>query len=318
MNAPTTPGASAAAQPTTPDVAVTRAPVAEIARRPFTISMPPRQASPLVLASAHSGRHYPEEFLALSALPEALLRQSEDCFVDRLVAEAPQLGVPLIEAFFPRVYVDPNREPAELDQEMFAERLTMPVNAGSPRVLAGLGVVPRLAANEQEIYTKKLSVAEAETRLNLFYKPYHRALGDLVAHTKRQFGLCVLIDCHSMPSAGAWMDGLHSRQRIDVDYVLGDCFGAACAERITAAAENCLSELGGRARRNNPYSGGYVAQSYGRPAQGVHVLQLEINRALYMDEAALAPADGFARMQEIMARLIERLSLAAQQLARAA
>jgi N-formylglutamate amidohydrolase len=318
MNAPTTPGASAAAQPTTPDVAVTRAPVAEIARRPFAISTPPRPVSPLVLASAHSGRHYPEEFLALSTLPEAVLRQSEDCFVDRLVAAAPELGVPLIEAFFPRVYVDPNREPTELDQEMFAERLTMPVNAGSPRVLAGLGVIPRLAANEQEIYANKLALAEAETRLNMFYKPYHRALGDLVARTKRQFGLCVLIDCHSMPSAGAWMDGLHSRQRIDVDYVLGDCFGAACAERITAAAESCLSELGGRVRRNNPYSGGHVAQAYGRPAQGVHVLQLEINRALYMDETALAPSDGFARMRDSMMRLIERLSLAAQQLAKAA
>src|SRR5262249_51562526 len=159
-----TPGASSATQPTTPDVAVTRAPAAEIARRPFVISMPARQTSPLVLASGHSGRHYPEEFLALSTLPEALLRQSEDCFVDRLVDRARQLGVPLIEAFFPRVYVDPNREPTELDQEMFAERLSMPVNAGSPRVLAGLGVVPRLAANEQEIYAKKLARAEAELR----------------------------------------------------------------------------------------------------------------------------------------------------------
>jgi N-formylglutamate deformylase len=114
------------------------------------------------------------------------------------------------------------------------------------------------------------------------------------------------------------MDGLHSRQRIDVDYVLGDCFGASCAERVTAAAEGCLSELGAKVRRNNPYSGGYVAQSYGKPAQGIHVLQLEINRALYMDEAALAPSDGFAGVRDAMMALIERLSLAAQQLAKAA
>jgi len=324
MNVPTNPGADAAADAPMRDLAVgrdlavTRASAAEIARQPFVVSLPARLSGPLVLASPHSGRHYPRELIALSALPEAVLRQSEDCFVDHLVAAAPRLGVPLIEAFFPRIYVDPNREPSELDQEMFAVRLPMPVNAGSPRVLAGLGVIPRLAANEQEIYTGKLDLAEAETRLNLFYRPYHRALGDLVTRTKRQFGLCVLLDCHSMPSAGAWMDGLHSRQRIDVDYVLGDCFGASCAERVTAAAESCLSELGAKVRRNNPYSGGHVAQAYGKPSQGIHVLQLEINRALYMDETALAPSDGFARVQDAMLALIERLSLAAQQLAKAA
>lgn len=300
------------------DLSVTRADAAEIARRPFVVSRPSRAASPLVLASPHSGRFYPREFIAQSSLPEAVLRQSEDCFVDHLVAAAPDLGVPLIAAQFPRVYVDPNREPAELDQGMFAARLSAPVNAVSPRVLAGLGVIPRLAANEQEIYGRKLDVAEAEQRLGLFYRPYHQALGELVAEAKRQFGLCVLLDCHSMPSAGAWMDSLHSRQRIDVDYVLGDCFGASCAERMTAAAESCLAERGAKVRRNNPYSGGYVAQAYGKPAQGVHVLQLEINRALYMDEAALLPSAGFAAVQEAMAALIERLSAAARQLAKAA
>lgn len=300
------------------DLSVKRAGVAEIARQPLVLSLPPRQVGPLVLASPHSGRNYPEEFIALASLPEAVLRQSEDCFVDRLVAGAPDLGVPLIAAQFPRVYVDPNREPAELDPEMFATRLAGPVNAASPRVLAGLGVIPRLAANEQEIYRRKLDVAEAEQRLGLFYRPYHRALTDLIQQTKRQFGLCVLLDCHSMPSAGAWMDSLHSRQRIDVDYVLGDCFGAACAERMTAAAEACLGEGGAKVRRNNPYSGGYVAQAYGKPAQGVHVLQLEINRALYMDEATLEPAAGFAAIRDLMATLIQRLSDAARQLAKAA
>ncbi|MBL9035463.1 MAG: N-formylglutamate amidohydrolase [Rhodospirillaceae bacterium] len=307
-----------ASPPSSMDFSVTRADAAEIARRPFVVSRPSRAASPLVLASPHSGRFYPREFIAQSSLPEAVLRQSEDCFVDHLVAAAPDLGVPLIAAQFPRVYVDPNREPAELDQGMFAARLSAPVNAVSPRVLAGLGVIPRLAANEQEIYGRKLDVAEAEQRLGLFYRPYHQALGELVAEAKRQFGLCVLLDCHSMPSAGAWMDSLHSRQRIDVDYVLGDCFGASCAERMTAAAESCLAERGAKVRRNNPYSGGYVAQAYGKPAQGVHVLQLEINRALYMDEAALLPSAGFAAVQEAMAALIERLSAAARQLAKAA
>ena len=309
----------AARQASLADLSARRASLAELASRPFEVTLPARQASPLILASPHSGRTYPEEFAQQSCLAEIVLRQSEDCFVDRLVAPAPtKLEVPLISALFPRVFVDPNREATELDQDMFAERLKLPVNASSPRVLAGLGVIPRLAANEQEIYALKLPSAEAERRLDLFYRPYHRALGDLIAATKRQFGVCVMLDCHSMPSAGAWMDGLHTRQRIDVDYVLGDCFGASCAERLTATAEACLLERGAKVRRNNPYSGGYVAQAYGRPGQGVHVLQLEINRALYMTETTLEPAKGFAAIQDVLKGLIERLSRLALQLTKAA
>ena len=308
----------AARQASLADLAARRASLADLASRPFELTQPARQLSPLVLASPHSGRIYPEEFAKQSCLAEVVLRQSEDCFIDRLVAAAPKLGAPLLSALFPRVFVDPNREPTELDQDMFAERLAPPVNATSPRVLAGLGVIPRLAANEQEIYSAKLPQAEAQQRLDQFYRPYHRALSDLVAASKRQFGVCVLLDCHSMPSAGAWMDGLHSRQRIDVDYVLGDCFGSSCAERITAAAESCLAERGAKVRRNNPYSGGYVAQAYGRPVQGVHVLQLEINRALYMNETTLEPTSSFTAVQDVLKLLIERLSSAALQLVKAA
>lgn len=308
----------AARQASLADFAARRASLADLAAKPLELALPARQITPLIVASPHSGRTYPQEFAGQSCLAEAILRQSEDCGVDLLVAAAPKLGVPVLSALFPRVFVDPNREPTELDQEMFAERLAMPVNSASPRVLAGLGVIPRLAANEQEIYRGKLPRPEAERRLDLFYRPYHRALGDLVAATKRQYGLCVLLDCHSMPSAGAWMDGLHSRQRIDVDYVLGDCFGVSCAERMTAAAEGYLTERGGKVRRNNPYSGGYVAQAYGRPSQGVHVLQLEINRALYMNEATLEPLQAFAGVQDALGGLIERLSSAALRLARAA
>ena len=300
------------------DLAASRASLAALAAEPIRTFLPPRQTSPLVLASPHSGRIYPEEFVQQSCLTQPILRQSEDCFVDHLVADAPALGIPLLCALFPRVFVDPNREPSELDQDMFAVRLQMPVNAASPRVLAGLGVIPRLAANEQEIYGKKLPAPEAEHRLERFYRPYHRALGELVNATKRQFGVCVLLDCHSMPSAGAWMDGLHTRQRIDVDYVLGDCFGASCAERVTAAAEATLITLGARVRRNNPYSGGYVAQAYGRPGNGVHVLQIEINRALYMNETTLEPTSGFAVVQQRLKALIEELSSAARRLAEAA
>ena len=163
------------------DLAARRASLADLAGRPFEITLPPRQLSPLILASPHSGRVYPDEFAGQSCLAEIVLRQSEDCFVDRLVSTAPQLGVPLISALFPRVFVDPNREATELDQDMFAEKLPMPVNGASPRVLAGLGVIPRLAANEQEIVATVIHlISSGQVRLSA---KALRAMRDLGAPT---------------------------------------------------------------------------------------------------------------------------------------
>jgi N-formylglutamate amidohydrolase len=277
------------------------------------IIRPSRHSTPLLLASPHSGDRYPPEFLEMSKLSRATLRLSEDCYVDELIAGAPAHGVPVLRALFPRVYVDANREALELDPVMFEDRLPENAITDSPRVAAGLGSIPRLAANDREIYGRKLRFAEAEQRIETCYRPYHRALVALMQETRERFGGCLLIDCHSMPSAGGQgeRDG-----RSRVDFVLGDCFGASCADAVTAAAEQHLRQGGAQVRRNNPYSGGYVTQHYGRPAEGIHVLQIEINRAIYMDETSLERLPQFAETRRRLDGLIALLAREAPNLIR--
>ena len=246
------------------------------------ILRPKRQTLPVVFASPHSGSHYPDSFIAASRLDPATLRKSEDSFIDEIYGAAPRFGAPLLKALYPRAYIDPNREPFELDPEMFADPLPSYVNSHSPRVSAGLGTIARVVANGAEIYRDKLAFAEAAERINALYRPYHRALQELIEDTRREFGWCLLIDCHSMPSIGGPMDADSGKTR--VDFVLGDCFGASCAAAITDHVERELTDAGHTATRNIPYSGGYTTVHYGRPRADVHVLQIEINRALYMDE----------------------------------
>lgn len=269
--------------------------------------------APLIVASPHSGQHYPPDFLASTGLTQQELRLSEDCYVDELVGAAPRLGVPLLAALFPRSFCDVNREPLELDPSMFSDRLPAGANTASPRVAAGLGVVPRLGANDREIYRRKLSFAEAEARLASYYRPYHAALNTLCNEAIDKFGTCLILDCHSMPSVGGPSEkglgevrGLGGHGR--VDFVLGDCFGASCAPAVTAAVDAYLRAGGANMRRNSPYSGGYVTQHYGRPATGVHVLQVEINRSLYVNERSLERSAGFAAIQANMTGLITMLA----------
>ncbi|MBX6323312.1 MAG: N-formylglutamate amidohydrolase [Rhodospirillaceae bacterium] len=269
------------------------------------VDMPDPQTMPVVFASPHSGSAYPRELLEGSRLDRMALRRSEDSFVDELFADAPRHGAPLIAALFPRAFIDPNREPYELDPAMFAHDLPAYVNISSPRVAAGLGTVPRVVSSGEEIYGRKLSFAEVEERLDRFYRPYHAALRRLVAETRQRFALCLLIDCHSMPSAG-W-PGEPETGRDMPDVVLGDCHGTSCDGWISARVEQMLRQLGFRVSRNAPYSGGFVTQHYGRPSEQVHALQIEINRALYMDESRLVRSAGFDPLREKMARLIASL-----------
>ncbi|WP_448207728.1 N-formylglutamate amidohydrolase [Azospirillum sp. sgz302134] len=249
----------------------------------FELLTPAEQTKPLVLASPHSGNRYSAEFLASARLDPRALRKSEDCFVDEIFAGAPALGVPMIRALFPRAFLDVNREAYELDPDMFADQLPSYVNTRSPRVAAGLGTIARVVANGEDIYRNKLRFAEAVRRVNLYYTPYHAALRRLVEETRARFGHAVLIDCHSMPSPG-----IADRDHRRADIVLGDCFGNACAPSVIESAERFLRGLGYTVSRNMPYAGGYTTRHYGRPRQGLHALQIEISRDLYMDEATLA------------------------------
>ncbi|MCM8734730.1 N-formylglutamate amidohydrolase [Azospirillum sp. A1-3] len=277
----------------------------------FEILAPQSQRLPLVLASPHSGNAYSAAFLASSRLDARALRKSEDCFVDEIFAFAPGLGVPLIRALFPRAYLDVNREAYELDPEMFADPLPAYVNTRSPRVAAGLGTIARVVANGEDIYKGKLRFAEALDRVSRCYTPYHNALRQLVDATRDAFGHVLLIDCHSMPSASATTDGRRGggRGASHPDIVLGDCFGNACAPAVIDAAEEYLCGLGYAVSRNNPYAGGYTTRHYGRPRQGIHTLQIEIARDLYMDEAALTRLPYLDVLARHMTVLVDTLGL---------
>lgn len=268
---------------------------------PFVLIEPLRRTAPLIFASPHSGRRYPADLLSLARTGLLSLRRSEDAFVDELFAGAAAHGACVLSATVARAYVDLNRDPAELDPDMFVERL--PARAASPRVQAGLGAIPRVTGDGQQIYRRKLALAEAERRIAAVHAPYHAMLRGLVDETKEHFGCAVLIDCHSMPS--------NARGSYAPDMVLGDRYGASCHPSVTALAEATLRRLGYRVARNAPFAGGHTTQSYGRPAQRVHALQVEINRALYVDERSLDRTNGFTRVRADMSRLAEALSAAA-------
>ncbi|MBV9655149.1 MAG: N-formylglutamate amidohydrolase [Acetobacteraceae bacterium] len=279
---------------------------------PFVISRPARQTAPLVFTSAHSGRFYAPDFLALSRLEPLALRRSEDSFVEELFEAAPEAGAPLLAATFPRAFCDANRERWELDPAMFQERLPAWVNTGSARVGAGLGMIARIVASGEPIYRAKLPFAEAERRVRSFWQPFHDALAALVLETRQAFGACLLVDCHSMPasSGDGRRQGSHSiaEHTSHADVVLGDAYGTTCAPAITAWFERTLRALGYSVRRNEPYAGGYITRHYGRPPEGVQALQVEINRSLYMVEATLEPRPGFRRVQEDVGRLVHALA----------
>ncbi len=261
--------------------------------------------TPVVFASPHSGAYYPRDFIETSSLELGTLRKSEDCYVDELFGDSPEFGAPLLRTLYPRAYVDVNREPYELDPDMFEHPLPAFVNTSSARVAAGLGTIARVVGARREIYRKKLSFAEAERRISGVHKPYHQNLRSLVARARERFGFAILIDCHSMPSSGLPMD-LDGGVR-PIDIVLGDRNGLSCHHSLidTAAAE--LAAAGYQVVRNNPYAGGYTTQHYGDPANGIHALQIEINRNLYMDETTLQRRASFARLKQNVRHLIGRL-----------
>ncbi|MBY0510743.1 MAG: N-formylglutamate amidohydrolase [Rhodospirillaceae bacterium] len=273
---------------------------------PIEVLDPARLSSPLVFASPHSGAYYPPDFVAASALELAALRKSEDCYVDELFADTPALGAPLLRALYPRAFLDVNRESHELDPDMFDQPLPAFVNTTSARVAAGLGTIARIVASRREIYRHKLSFNEAERRIAGVYKPYHRALRDLVNRARNRFGFCVLIDCHSMPSTGLPLDSDSGAHGVDV--VLGDRGGMSCAAAVTDTLDSILSELGYRVTRNNPYAGGFTTQHYGDPGNGIHAIQIEINRTIYMDEMTLQRRKGFGKLKADLNTMIRGVS----------
>jgi N-formylglutamate amidohydrolase len=270
--------------------------LAQLHAEPFAILAPARCSTPFVFASPHSGRLYPAGFVAASRLGPIGLRRSEDAFADELFMGVVANGAPLIAARFPRAYLDVNRAPGELDASMFDAPLTVTNDPAGPRVQAGLGVIPRIVRDGAEIYRGRLPAHEAEERLARFYRPYHVALARLIEETRSEFGLAVLVDCHSMPSAAAVPD-----------VVLGDRYGISAAAPLMHAAERMFERHGFSTARNSPYAGGYTTHLYGRPARGVHALQVEVNRSLYLDEERVTRSAKFGEVQTRITRVLADL-----------
>src|ERR1700674_529492 len=270
---------------------------------PFEAVEPAQCRGPVLFNSPHSGRVYPPAFLLASRLDLATLRRSEDCFVGELIEGVVARGHPVVRAHFPRCYVDVNREPYELDPRMFDGRLPSFANTRSMRVAGGLGTVARVVGDAQEIYDQRIAVDDALRRIENLYKPYHRALRRLFTRVHRDFGAAMLIDCHSMPSAAGSKD---ERPRADV--VLGDRYGTSCVAVIAETVESTLRARGYAVSRNKPYAGGFITEHYGNPAAGLHAIQLEFNRALYMDERRFERSPCFGRVAADLETLADCLA----------
>jgi len=270
---------------------------------PFTLLCPLLRTTSVIFSSPHSGRDYPAAFLAASALDRQEIRSSEDAFVDLLFASAPGMGAPLLAARAPRAYIDLNRACDELDPGVIDRVKT---SAHNPRISSGLGVVPRVVANGRVIHRGKISLAEAEARIAAVWHPYHAALRKLIAQSLAAFGEAIVIDCHSMPHEAIEAHTRPGLARPEV--VLGDRFGAAAGREVVEHIAAAFADAGLRVGRNAPFSGAYIAQAYGRPSQQCHVVQIEIDRALYMNEAAVVPRPDFAAFQALMAGVVAEIA----------
>lgn len=263
-------------------------------------------AGAVVFSSPHSGRIYPADMVRRSRLDPLSLRRSEDAYVEELFDAAPSFGAPLIHADAPRAWLDLNRAEDELDPALIEGA---PRGALTPRIAAGLGVIPRVVAEGVAIYDGKLARAEAEARIEEVWRPWHATLGGLLEEARRRHGIAILIDCHSMPSDAARSAGRIRGARPDI--VLGDRYGAACAPWLIDLAETAFRAAGLTAARNSPFAGGYITQRYGRPGRGVHALQIEIDRGLYLDEARVARGPRFNAFRAALRPVIATLAGAA-------
>lgn len=263
------------------------------------------QNLPIILASPHSGTGYPSDFKRQTKLSEHQLRQSEDCYIDRVVMPLTAFGIPLIRALVARIVVDLNREAFELDASMFDGPLPGYVNTQSHRALAGIGTIPRMVGRDDVIYDAPLSFDDIRQRIINYYYPYHTALRGLIDRTRDQFGYCLLVDCHSMPSSSCLrVAGAGAA----IDFVIGDCHRTSCDHRISNMTERFLTAEGFRVTRNRPFAGGFTTRHYGMPRHHIHAIQIEINRALYIDEQSYEILPGFEILQDVMTRLLQHLA----------
>lgn len=271
----------------------------------FQVRQPTGFASAFVFASPHSGRHYPPDMGAKASLSASSLGSAEDSGVDKLVDSAPETGIALIVAHVSRTYVDLNRAPSDLDPVLIHDLpetgATRPAGA---KVAAGYGVIPRKTGDGQDLYARSLSTAEVSARLKAIHQPYHAALSLLMHEARALHGSAVLIDWHSMPST----IGQGSNSARGPDVVLGDRHGTSCDVRLTRHIRSLFEEAGWTVALNRPFAGGYTTQTWGHPGENFHAIQIELSRALYLDEATRNPSAANARCRGVIARMARSLS----------
>jgi N-formylglutamate deformylase len=258
--------------------------------------------APLVFDSPHSGSHYPDDFRFVCPLD--VLRTAEDTYVDELYASAPGFGATLIGAVFPRSYLDANRAVHDLDTELIDGIWPSDLKP-THRTRCGLGLVRRVARTCTPIYDRKLSVAEIRARIERYHTPYHNVLEEACTRAHRKFGMVWHVNCHSMPSqrTGTGKKGGHC-----ADFVLGDRDGTTCEPELTDFVARILRGCGYTVRINEIYKGVEIVKRQGRPGEGRHSLQIEVDRALYMDQKTLEKTSNFKQLQDEIAHLIEALA----------
>lgn len=266
---------------------------------PFSLLQPVRRTTSVVFASPHSGRNYPTAFLKSSILDERSIRTSEDAFVDQLLDVVPGLGAPLLAANVPRAYIDLNRGADELDPAVVEGAQS---HGHNPRVLSGLGVIPRVVAGGRAIYHGKIPMAEAQARIRDCWHPYHDSLQRLLDQSRAAFDQAILIDVHSMPHEA--MDAIAHRAGRRPQIVIGDRYGAAASGTIADQIEDAFRKRGLRVARNTPFAGAYIAQTYGRPGIRQHAVQIEMDRSLYMDERAIRPSEAYDGFKTLLGGIL--------------
>jgi len=270
----------------------------------YEIRDPQVLLSPIVFASPHSGRNYSDDFLKSSVLDELTIRSSEDAHVDQLIDFIPKMGAPLLLAKAPRAYVDMNRAADELDPALIND---LQILAQNPRITSGLGVIPRVVSNARAIYRGKLSKQDALARIDQYWTPYHKALQRLLARAHARFGYSLLIDMHSMPHDAVARLGKPNK---GIEVVLGDRYGASADIVWGDLIEQAFACNGFRVSRNVPFAGAYITQHYGQPARSKHVVQVEIDRTLYLDEGNVRPSENFeimkTRLKGVLGKVIEQ------------
>ena len=272
-------------------------------QRPFVCHRPKLFDTPIIYNSPHSGRIYNSSFLGHSVLSFNEIRVSEDYYVDQLFQSATENGAFLLEACFPRSFVDVNRSPSELDQKLIAE---LSSTIMSPRTSAGLGVIPRIVGDGIEIYSEKLSLEEVKIRLNSYYYPYHRQLKKLIGHALEHFGTAILLDVHSMPHA--CLENFSDDKTQLPQIVIGDCFGSSCSPSFSQEVFDIFESEGFKVVRNSPFSGGFITKNYGVSHENVEVIQIEIDRSMYMNEKKLALHAGFFTLRKKLEKIVRSLA----------